>query len=94
MVEQLRSAAAEEARLGAPVLAFYHTALPVVPCLLTGFLCREGAELVRAFPPPCYYHAHPGLRQTSCSLSAYACLHRHMARPLGGMAAEAWQVGV
>ena len=29
-------------------LAFYRAALPAVPTLLAGFLCREGAELVRA----------------------------------------------
>ena len=46
--ELLRSAAEEEARLGAHALEFYRAALPAVPTLLAGFLCREGAELVRA----------------------------------------------
>jgi hypothetical protein len=42
----LGSAAEEEAKIGAPALAFYQRALPVFPILLSGFLCREGAELV------------------------------------------------
>ena len=45
-VQLLRAAAEEEARLGAPVVAFYQRALPALPILLFGFACREGAELV------------------------------------------------
>ena len=39
--------AAEESRVDAATAEFLRAALPAVPALLLGFVCREGALLVR-----------------------------------------------
>ena len=48
--------AAEEARLDAATAEFLRAALPAVPALLLGFVCREGALLVG---PGLHVHARP-----------------------------------
>jgi hypothetical protein len=42
-----RNMADEEAKVKPATRAFYSSALPAVPILLLGLLCREGVELVR-----------------------------------------------